>query len=179
MRPTTVVVAGAGSSASIRADGGVDFATATSLSLNGVFTAEYDNYMIVMGNLSQSTAAGQGFTTRLRASGSDNSTASSYVHQRLFADSTSVTAARTTDTFWFLAGVGPTGTPKSGNTIYLYGPYLAQPTAVRGVAVASISSAFVADTAATHNQSTAYDGITFSLASGNFTGMVTVYGYTQ
>jgi hypothetical protein len=46
MTPTSI--AHAGTSASINADGGVDFTAVTSLSLNGVFTSAHDNYLIVI-----------------------------------------------------------------------------------------------------------------------------------
>jgi hypothetical protein len=46
MTPSSI--AHSGTSASINADGGVDFTAVTELSLNGVFTSDYDNYLIVM-----------------------------------------------------------------------------------------------------------------------------------
>lgn len=173
MRPTSIVVAGAGSSASIRADGGVDFATATSLSLNGVFTAAYDNYMIVVrGNASTASA----FSYRLRASGTD-ATGSNYVRQYIYANNTSVVGSRDTLTA-FAAVVGDSSTPTC-ETQYLYGPALAQPTALRQVTVDPRSSASIVDAANTHSLSTSYDGWTFFLTSGNATGTITVYGMAQ
>jgi hypothetical protein len=175
MRPTSIVVAGGGTeTASIRAAGGVEFANATSLSLNGVFTSGYDDYMIVIRYVGSTSSAA---TLRLRASGSDNSTASSYVRQILAADNTTITALRFTDNY----GGGPetNATARSGATIYMYGPELLQPTAWRFTSVVGASSAKLTDVATTHNQSTSYDGLSFICASGTFTGLVTVYGLAQ
>lgn len=174
MRPTSIVVAGAGSSASIRADGGVDFSTATSLSLNGVFTADYDNYMI---NIRYTGSVNNvEFFARLRDNGTDNSTASSYVYQLLLASSTTVQGARTTSN---QARLGNTGTQQNGLAIYVYGPDLAQPTALRSISAYGLDNASMVEYAITHNQSVGYDGMTIYPSSGNFTGMVTVYGYAQ
>jgi hypothetical protein len=173
MTPTSVVVAGSGSSASIRADGGVDFAAATSLSLNGVFTSDYDNYIIAV-RVEGSSA--QNLESRLRVSGTD-ATASNYVVQFIDARGTSVTAARNTRT---AATVGAaTNTQRSGSAIYIYGPNLSQPTAFRNISVFGLDNATITDNASTHSLSTSYDGVTIFPGSGNITGMVTVYGYTQ
>lgn len=176
MRPTSIVVAGGGTeTASIRPNGGVEFFNATSLSLNGVFTATYDNYMISVRHVHSADI--HYLRLRLRASGSDNSTANSYVHQRIESGSVTVAASRTTGSE---AHSGYTDDAnRSGDTIYIYGPNLAQPTAGRSVNVNGFLGALLGDVAWTHNQSTAYDGFSIYPPSGNITGMVTVYGYAQ
>jgi len=175
MRPTTIVVAGGGTeTASIRAAGGVEFANATSLSLNGVFTSDYDDYMIVMrgnGNTNMDLRC------RLRSSGSD-ATGANYTKQQLTVNGTSVAAARITSNTDMDIGVF-TATVRDGNTIWFYGPGLAQPTAVRSISVNGLSSAYLIDEACTHSLSVAYDGFTFYPSSGEMTGLVTVYGYAQ
>ena len=80
MTPTSIAVAGAGSSASINSDGGVDFTSATSLSLNGVFTSGYDNYLLVIFHEWSGASGGVDITCRLRAAGSDAS-GSNYTYQ--------------------------------------------------------------------------------------------------
>lgn len=176
MRPTSIVVAGGGTeTASIRAAGGVEFANATSLSLNGVFTADYDDYMIVIRHTATSTCP---FFYRMRASGSDNSTANAYTLQWLQADGTTVNGTRITDSFgWIMYGGA---TQREGHNIYLYGPYLAQPTAIRSVSALGLSSARILDLASTHNQSTAYDGVTiYPQSPQSMTGQLTVFGLAQ
>lgn len=171
VRPSSVVAAGAGSSASIVGLGSTDFSTCTAVSLNGVFSAEYDNYMISVrhaGNVSSSIEG------RLRSAGTD-ATGTNYTRQYIFADNTSVTAARETSSTYFRAGA--TGeSQRSGDVLYLYGPFLSQPTAIRNVSVYSFTSASILDTANTHSLSSSYDGITLVSISGNFTGNIAVYG---
>jgi hypothetical protein len=171
MRPTSIVVAGAGSSASVRAAGGVEFASATSLSLNGVFTSDFDDYMVVIRN---TASAGERFEFRLRA-GTDAS-GSNYVRQSLNADSTAISADRATMTSFNLQLVG---TSPNGWLSHWYGPNLAQPTAFRGVSVSSRSSGYIVDQAGTHSLATAYDGFSMIAVSCNITGLVTVYGLSQ
>jgi len=111
---------------------------------------------------------------RLRASGSDNSTANSYTRQVIYADGTSVFSGRSS------ANIGYTspayGVQRAGFSWHVYGPYLAQPTAMRSVSVSDASSAYLEDYAVTHNQSTSYDGFTFIPESGSITGALTVMG---
>lgn len=176
MRPTSIVVAGAGSSASIRAAGGVEFDTAETLSLNGVFTSEFDDYMIVIRYVG--TNNNNSGLVRMRVSGTDNTTASSYTDQYIAASSTSVSASRGSQTSAILFNAG--ADQRSGASIYFYGPYLAQPTAIRSVTVGGAANAYLIDCAVTHNQSTAYDGFTlFPNNNGTFTGQLTVYGLSQ
>lgn len=172
MRPTSIVVAGVGATASIGVNGSVTFTSATSLSLNGVFTSAYDNYMISI-RFTNAT----GTTTlqyRLRASGTDNSTTNSYVTQELTADSTSVLGGRYTANLAYFGTAY--ATQRSGLNMNVYGPFLTQPTASRSVTVGDYLSAYSYDAAHTHNQSTSYDGLTVLLSAGSITGLVSVYG---
>ena len=169
--PTSV----AGSGVSVSASGKVTFTAATSVSVNGCFSATYDNYLIVV----RFKIADDNYwlLNRLRASGSD-ATGSNYVNQRLAATSTTIVGARSTDTS-FLSGRGGTAN-MSGTHIYLYGPNLAQPTAHRCVMVSGDAGAYIDEFAGTHSLSSQYDG--FSLApelSSSLTGALTIYGLSQ
>lgn len=171
---TPTSIAHSGTSASIGANGQVTFTAVTSLSLNGVFSATYDNYIVAYQAL-----AGVGnanLNMRLRVSGSDNSTANSYVYQYISADNTTIAAERLTGDVGSVGNI--TTTTRSGWTISFYGPFLAQPTAYRSVGVLGLSSAYFFDRAGTHNQSTSYDGFTVLSAGGSVTstGTIAVYG---
>jgi hypothetical protein len=160
-----------GTSADIVGNGSVDFSAVSSLSLNGVFSADYDNYMIVLRQLGSLQANMQ---IRLRASGTD-ATGSDYTRQYVFADGTSVSGARTSSSnLALLAGVD--ASLRTGNATYIYGPNLSQPTAARDVSARAYLEATILDYAWTHSLSTSYDGATFSPSSGNITGNVAVYG---
>ena len=169
--PTSV----AGSGVSVSASGKVTFTAATSVSVNGVFDSTYDNYLAVV--RFKGTSGDFSVDGRLRVSGSDNSTSNSYTRQLLIADSTSVSAGRNTNTFWS-GWLVASATQQDGAHIYLYGPALAQPTAMRTVCVSGASSAYISDCSGTHNQSTAYDGFTIYAAT-SITGTLTIYGLAQ
>jgi hypothetical protein len=144
--------------------------------LNGVFSSTYDNYLIDM--RFQNDGGNQAdVRVRFRASGSDNTTASSYVYQMLSADSTTVAGARTTTDYAVIAASGTAN--RDGMEAFIYGSALAQPTAGRSVNVYGRDGARMYDYAFTHNQSTAYDGFTLFPSGGTLAGLIKVYGLVQ
>ncbi len=172
MPPTSIAYSG--TSAAINTDKSVSFSAVTSLSLNGVFTATYDNYMIVVRFVA---STGINPNLRLRVGGVDNSTASSYVWEQLQAGGGVVTANRTTTTS---IPIGLIGTAqRAGGTTYVFGPAIAQPTAFRTVGASNIDNAEFYDYSGTHNQSTSYDGFSIIPSSGNMTGLLTVFGFNN
>ena len=170
MVPTSIAYTG--TSATTTDSGSVEFTAVSSLSLNGVFTGDFDNYMVVM---RQTASSATSIHLRLRVGGADNSTANSYVRQYLEADSTTVGGAR--QTYNYLAGIAYAyNVQRAGQSINIYGPALTQPTAFRSVSAYDYASALITDVAGTHNQSIAYDGFTVYSDSYNITGLVSVYG---
>lgn len=173
-RPSTIVVAGTGSAAAIRTNGGIEFFNATSLSLNYVFSSLYDNYMISTG-LVGSTDLFLNF--RLRLNGTDNST-NNYNYQDLNTNNTTVQTART---LLVSSGVfaGTSATGRSLSTAYIYSPALAKRTVFRRTGMSGESGARTSDTSNIHELSVAYDGFTIYPNTGTMTGIITIYGYVQ
>jgi hypothetical protein len=171
MTPTSI--AHSGTSASINADGGVDFTAVTSLSLNGVFTSDYDNYLIVASISGDAFSGGQLRVGGVDASGTD------YAYQLINASNTTITGVRSTSRtdFGSIVDADGSATP-TGYHVHLYGPALAQPTAVRNVGLRADAGARLRDFAMTHSLSTSYDGITF-ISAGSTTGNVHVFGYEE
>lgn len=174
MTPTSIAKTGASSTASINADGAVDFTLCESISLNGVFATGFDNYLIVIGGTS---SAGAFTRIRMRTGGSDVTTGT-YTIQHINVNSTSVTGGRDGTQTW-LDAMYWQSTLNNNFQIHVYGPNLAQPTALRCVTQDSDSSARIYETAGTHSLSTAYDSISFFRSSGTFTGNVVVFGYEE
>ena len=173
MTPTSI--AHSGTSATINSDGGVDFSAVTSLSLNGVFTGDHDNYLIVY---SQKSTIGAALLVKLRASGTDT-TGSDYTSQRLLASSGTVAGARFSSETSARIGSNEDDS-ENGEAIAIYGPALSQPTAMRNVSANTEAGAVIADYAATHSLSSSYDGCTFFTASGaSLSGTVHVFGYRE
>lgn len=170
--PTSIASTGTGNSSSIGANGSVTFSACETLSLNGVFTTSYDNYMIAMRTIG-SVANFPSF--RLRSAGIDESSASNfYTHQYIYAGSTTVSAARSANNLWY--SYGNTASLYSGHNMNIYGPFLAQPTAHRTLTVDARDSATVSDYAGTHSLSNSYDGITIFPNTGSMMGIISVYG---
>lgn len=147
----------------------------TSISLNGVFTAGYENYAIVI-RWALGTGA-DNVSYRMRLSGTDD-TSSNYGYQELVANGATASASRSTG---LSSGRICTAHPHpTGWLVQVYGPALAEWTVLRSVSTrqnGTASDPVIYDIATNHVVTTAYDGITFFPASSSLTGTVRVYGY--
>ena len=165
--PTSVAV-GSGSG-SVDANGAVTFSTASSLSLNDVFSASYDNYRIILtGNLSSNVEV----KLRYRVSGADNSTAN-YNFQRLSGSSTTVSAARTTGAtsqdfcIW--------DANLSSAQLEIFRPFLTEATG--SYAIGAADGVTTQNFAGRFSGATSFTGFTIFPTSGTITGSMRVYGY--
>lgn len=168
IKPTSITHSG--TSASIGANGQVTFSAVTSLSLNGVFSADFDNYVVAYSL--DVTSGGIGLRMRLRLSGTDATT--NYTRQYLSVGGTSVTSGRESGSELGIGGANQGYT--NGTQIFIYGPALAQPTATRNITFMGEGGAYIQDWANTHSTSTAYDGCTIFPSSSSVTGKLAVYG---
>ena len=172
--PTSIASTGTGNSSSIGANGSVTFSSCATLSLNGVFSSDYDNYMI---SIRHNASAAATVLMRLRASGTDNSS-SVYTVQAVEAYDTTVAGRRDTAQTRFSLGPGAS-VERGGHDVWTYGPYLTQPTAIRNISTGPWSAGFPGyfiDNVGTHSESTAFDGLTLYPSTGTITGRVSVYG---
>ena len=172
-----------GGSVKLLKNGKIEFTNATKIHIDKCFHVPddpgdeplYDNYLIV---IRYADTNNQTLQVRMRAGGSDNFTASSYVAQRIRAfDKTADGDRLTSDSM--IAGAGQRSTSQSGTHLYMYGPALKQPTAMRSVHVSDQDDAYIYDNAGTHNQSTAYDGFTIFPGDQSVDGALTIYGFTK
>jgi hypothetical protein len=150
----------------------VSFTTESALQINDCFSASYENYLLLMNQVGSTTA--QSVNAQWSVGGTPNSTASSYVTQRLDAINTSVTAARQATTAWQIART--VNTLRSWVVAQISGPFIARPTVAWSTVAGgdNVGQQFFA----THNQSTSYDGINIAPSTGTFTGSISIYGYT-
>lgn len=171
--PTSVAV-GSGSG-SVDVNGNVTFSGATTISLNGCFTANYDNYKIII----NPTSGGSYTTFRLRQSGSDDSLAS-YEYAVFSIYSAPGSGVNQYSGNANQAEINQTNAPTE---ITLYNPYLATNTRWNfnssanystGGAGAQLGGGYKKDTKQ-------YDGFTYihGNASTSFSGTIRVYGYNQ
>jgi hypothetical protein len=148
----------------------VFFNAVTNLQLRGIFSSGFDNYMITIRHVL--SASNNQISANL-LSGAIAASAD-YGYQYLAAEGTSVTASR------FFGSNFPIGstdvTARSGDTCFIYGPYLQQPTAMRTMNARGAGPASFIDWASTHNVANSYDGLSFGVSASNITGKVSVYG---
>lgn len=163
---------------SISPTGTVTFSGIEKLQVDGVFSATYDNYLIVASSLI-SVSGGTSLFMALRSGGTTES-GSNYVSQRLRADGTTASGVRFTATIGYGADMGTASLANGGHT-YVYGPYLTQPTAFRTTGVHDASGVTLADYAVTHTLSASYTGVEFGDNSVGVTqsGKVRFYGLSQ
>jgi|AACY02.3.fsa_nt_gi hypothetical protein len=171
----TSSIAYSGSSASINPNGSISFTAVTYISA-GHFGSTYSNYLIDFRGQSSSATGDPYFYIGTGAGASTTG----WTYQYLAATSTSVTAARAgsgTSSAAYIAD--STATQRIGFQMYLYGPYLAQPTAFRTVTVGDLSNAAIVDYAGTHNVSTSYTSWGIAPFNGTITGQISVYGFGE
>jgi len=146
-----------------------------SQSFNNVFSATYDNYLVLFsGNLS--TTASIEF--RLRVGGVDNSTASSYLRQFLRVENTVVTGGRVTAN---IAKVGQAeNNLRSSFELTIFNPFQATATPFTSVLNVIESSVLIFDVLSQiHNVTSSFDGFTLSASSGTITGSIGIYGFNK
>jgi hypothetical protein len=170
--PTSIANSGGTASAS---GGEVTFSGCNSVSLNGVFSATYDNYLVwIEANAAAGSRTGR---MRLRASGTDNTTSnyrSGYMYSG-FSGSTTGNDNRNNVDYWIPYYFADTAS--SSQSIFVSSPNLAKYTrfgTTFGIndANAHFSGVFVA--------TTTFDGATFfPETTDTFTGKIRVYGYAN
>lgn len=169
--PTSIANSGGSASAS---GGSVTFTTVNSISLNGVFSATYENYRVALSISAQS--ANNDIQMRMRASGSDTTTATyNMAYQRGGRSTLSDGGSLTGTTFWILA---------SAFTGYASQMSMDMYRANTSGAVGWIGQSFSNDAGFVDGtrggnctQATAHDGFTIISSTGTLTGTVRVYGY--
>jgi len=173
--PTSIAVGGG--TATSAGNGQVTFTSVTtSLSLNGVFSALYTNYRIVL--FAEAASAAMGLSIRMRVGGTNDSSGS-YDSQQVYAVGATPYAQQPANTTAWNVQIGATQVHVSAFDIYR--PFLAQPTS--GIYTFSEQASLVTVGVVNvggmlHDESTSYDGISFLVGVG-ITGTVSVYGYAK
>jgi hypothetical protein len=147
------------------------FTDETSVVINNVFSSTYDFYKVYI-QATGSTVVDLNF--RLAASGTAAS-GSSYVRERIGANSASVFADTTTATSYFMGA-----TDAAANALHTL--ELANPGNAKDTGINSYGGRgnFVCITSGFHDVETAHDGLNIFIAGGDtFTGTISIYGYRK
>jgi len=160
----------------------VTLTTATTASLNGVFTSTYARYVLQFDF--PTTSANVSLTARLRGSGSDSSTAVYDIQQNVSRGNDAAYPASVNalaQTSWSFAN--NTATRLHFGSMELVRPATATPTMMIAQSFSTLNPATAAATTGVtlkgglHRDSIAYDGITIIFTGGNATGTMKVYAY--
>lgn len=173
--PNSIAVASG--SASVSGNGLITITSASTLSLNGVFTSAFRDYKVMYNILGASSII---MSSRLRASGTDASTASTYGAGRLYGvDSGSGSQNNGyNDAF----GLVPNSGAKNIGEITYLRPYLSVNTNIYQWGAVWTGETSVTSMAqqfgfCVHSPTNSYDGFTlFNTSSANMTGTVQVFG---
>ena len=159
------------------------FSAVASQSVNDVFSATYDNYLILT-NVTTTSAADKSVSMRLRVSGADNSTANYFERYVGYTDFNATDNFRnSSQTSWFILPIDSTRTDADyTSALQLRNPFGTMNTthhqSIDGnVQASSAQVTYVGG--GLFNATTSFTGFTLIASSGTITGNVRVYGYNQ
>ena len=171
VKPSTVV------NGTDNGKGTVSFSAASTVSLNGVFSANYTNYSVI---IEGTRSTNNIIYARYRASGSDNSTAT-YGNGVIknTGGTPTVSATATND-----AQIDFLGTSDSQSyyiNMSISNPFIASNTLSISSTINGLYSTqqVVGNSWGRKADTTSYDGITFYPSTGTITGTISVYGYNK
>lgn len=174
LTPTSIAV-GSGSG-SVSASGTVTFSAVSSLSLNGVFSSTYDNYLIQFNNV-----LGNAGFVGLRLRTSTDETSSQYFTQEIFGGGSSLSATRTSSATSWAACFRIESAVQNLGSMVIYNPFNTVVTTAQTSLTTAASGTGIDLTFSGRglNTTTSYTGFTIIPSSNNITGSISVYGYKE
>ena len=150
------------------------YTAASSVSISSIFSATYKNYRIVISHKNSTDAD---TTLRMRSGSTDLTTASAYLYGVYYVGATSSIAATSANavsaTSWYMASYG---TWRGQTVLDICSPFITEVTTVNGHSTGRILNLLGGSL---NNNTTSYDGFTFTPSAGTCTGQVSVYGYNE
>jgi hypothetical protein len=148
------------------------FSSATTVSVNNVFSSAYNNYKIFL-RVSGSSVNGTDINMRTRAGGVDFSS-NLYLRAVYYLGITSNTSLQgfPNQTSNFTSIANTSDLLGVGAEVTVFSPFLSDETVIKSTS----SGSLVYETSAIINASNSFDGFTIYPSSGNMTGTLRVYG---
>jgi len=169
--PTSISFSG--TSASANGNGFVEFESVSELSLNGIFSSSYEDYIIIL-NCFASSGTPQIY---YRLMAGVNVAATNYYRQYLYANDTSVASARSTgQSVGFIGHVDSGTNETSATTVYFYRPYLESQTYSKSQCTSQNNTINIMNDVCVHRTSQSNTGLYIFPSTGLITGQVSVLG---
>jgi len=149
------------------------FSAVSSQSINDVFSATYENYLIVFDTVLSTSIAN--LTLRLRVSGTDASAANYNYQSSNKTGGSNPAATSSSQTSINIALVNDTR-PNPG-VANIFAPFLARPTGLISTSTSTYSTVYTRIVEGYHTLSTSYTGYTLIIDGGTVSGKVMTYGY--
>jgi len=156
----------------INTDGSVSFTTQQTISLNGVFTSKYLNYLVHVNQTALSDSGLQQIRFRVGGSDDNSSLYNYYVGRLSSLDGTTVASFNRTQN---IAPITPALGATHSSTFTVFNPQVAQPTYLSGQNVDS--SGNMVNNSALFTGTTVFDGFSIIVTATSITGTIRVYGY--
>lgn len=154
------------------------FTTSSAVNVNSVFSATYENYLILF-KVTACSVANATTNIRLRVSSTDNTT--SNYHTGAFEVNASTTVNRSSDaTSGFYFGGGSDIDKNYTFTATMYSPFKSENTTFTAQSFNTATGGITARSlfgGGLFNATTSFDGFSVIPGSGTITGVVAVYGY--
>jgi hypothetical protein len=171
--PTISVTGGSGS---ISATGVVSFTSASVISLNGIFSATYNFYKLVIAGTSSGDV---GFSGRYRLAGVDE-TGSNYSMTGVYTNN-AAGPSRTNTAGGTATEIGTLGANGFGCEVTFFNPFS---TSHKKTYISHSFANYASDRdnriiGGQYNATTSYDSFTFYPSSGTFTGTISIYGFNK
>lgn len=162
----------------VSANGQITFTNASSVSVRGAFTTDYDNYRFVWNSTTRSAAQSTQF--RLSAAGADITTATyAWLRGQDQGTSRSITSGTASTAMPLDSPIAVAQT--SDGYVDIFGPALPGGTSLLGLAVVydATNGATQVQVSARNTTNGAVDGFTIFPTTGTFTGTLRIYGYNN
>ena len=163
---------------SLTLTGSADFTTSSAVNVNNCFSATYLNYFFMI-NLTAVSATDMDLSIRMRASGTDNSSANYNVNEYKNNGSTAGGYRAATSTSFLLGNAASSKVQFMATQGHFYDPFIATPTKlIMHQIVNNSSDNYQTTSGHSHNVSTSYDGFSLIPGSGTISGKIRIYGYS-
>jgi len=156
-------------------NGRVTVAGSSSVSLNGVFTSTYHNYVILVDTLEAAAVGPNNINLRLRAASSDTSSSTYYAGQ-IYGTYAGTAGGSANNGVAQFPIVGLKTTKQQMAKIEVFSPQAATITTIHSIGVSNDAQS---NFAGYQDGATQYDGFTLFMATSNFSGNITVYAYQK